>query len=108
MSLPVKYNFLRGLTIFLGAVSIPLSTFIGFCFGVGRFSIGLVFLSFQTFLALADGYIWFWVIEHMDAKVKAEVVARSRQEKEPLSSRLPLNPVAVLHTVRQENGSSAD
>ena len=82
MSLPVKYNILRGTTIFLGAVSIPLSTFIGFCFGEGRVSTGLVFLLFQTFIALTDGYIWFWVLEHMDAKVKSEGT-NAYEEREP-------------------------
>ena len=72
MSLPVKYNILRGATIFLGAISIPMGTFIGFCFGEGRVFTGLVFLSLQTFIALTDGYIWFWVLEHMDAKNTAE------------------------------------
>ena len=82
MSLPVKYNILRGTTIFLGAISIPLSTFIGFCFGEGRVSTGLVFLLFQTCIALTDGYIWFWVLEHMDAKVKSQG-AHADEEKEP-------------------------
>ncbi len=72
MSLRSKYTLLRSTTITLGALSIPLSTFIGFCFGEGRYSLGLVFLGLQTCLSLLDGFIWFWVLEHMDAKIKEE------------------------------------
>ena len=72
MSLRSKYLLLRATTIALGALSIPLSTFVGFCFGEGRYSVGMVFLGLQTFLSLLDGFIWFWVLEHMDAKIKEE------------------------------------
>jgi hypothetical protein len=72
MSLRSKYMLLRATTIALGALSIPLSTFVGFCFGEGRYSTGVVFLGLQTFLSLLDGFIWFWVLEHMDAKIKEE------------------------------------
>ncbi len=64
----VKYAMLKGLTVLLGALSIPWGTFIGFLFGEGRYSIAAVALCLQTAVALADGYIWFWVLENMKEK----------------------------------------
>jgi len=65
MNLRTKYAVLKATTIALGALSIPWSTFIGFCFGEGRYSTGVVALCLQTAVALIDGYIWFWVLENM-------------------------------------------
>ncbi len=90
MSLHSKYTLLRATTITLGAVSIPLSTFVGFCFGDGRYSMGMVFLGLQTLLSLLDGYIWFWVLEHMDYRIKEEerktVTEQAKLEPETLSA----------------------
>ena len=69
MNLQTKYKLLKATTIVIGALSIPWGTFIGFCFGDGRFSIGLVALCAQVTVSLADGYIWFWVLEHMKGKL---------------------------------------
>jgi hypothetical protein len=70
MSLRGKYALLKGITVALGALSIPWSTFVGFSFGVGHYSIAVVGLCIQTVVALVDGYIWFWVLEHMNADDK--------------------------------------
>ena len=69
MNLRNKYIILKAITIFIGALSIPWSTFVGFCFGEGRYSIGVVALCAQTVVSLADGYIWFWVLENMKSKM---------------------------------------
>jgi hypothetical protein len=37
----------------------------GFCFGDGRYFVGLVALCLQVAVSLADGFIWFWVLENM-------------------------------------------
>lgn len=78
MSLRTKYTVLKAITIVLGAMSIPLSTFVGFAFGEGRYFVGIIALSAQTALALADGYIWFWVLENM----------RNRMEKEARTTKI--------------------
>ena len=72
MNLRTKYRILKATTILIGALSIPWSTFIGFCFGEGRYSIGLVALCVQVAVSLADGYIWFWVLENMRSKISKE------------------------------------
>jgi hypothetical protein len=76
MNLRTKYKLLKATTIAIGALSIPWGTFIGFCFGEGRYSIGLVALCIQVAVSLTDGYIWFWVLENM----------KDKMEKEPVSS----------------------
>ncbi|GEM_PF-3530518 len=72
MSLRTKYAILKATTIVLGALSIPWSTYIGFCFGEGRYSTGVVALCLQTAVALIDGYIWFWVLENMRSRLEEE------------------------------------
>jgi hypothetical protein len=74
MNLRTKYKMLKGMTIVLGALSIPWGTFIGFCFGEGRYTIGLVALCAQVAISLADGYIWFWVMENMKEKIEKEML----------------------------------
>jgi len=69
MNLRTKYAMLKATTIVIGALSIPVSTFVGFCFGEGRYFTGLVVLCAQIVVALADGYIWFWVLENMKGKM---------------------------------------
>ena len=80
MNLRTKYRLLKSTTIAIGALSIPWGTFIGFCFGEGRYSIGLVVLCLQVAVSLADGYIWFWVLENM----------RDQMGKEPEKTRSEL------------------
>jgi hypothetical protein len=77
MNLRTKYKMLKALTIVIGALSIPWGTFIGFCFGEGRYSIGLVALCAQVAVSLADGYIWFWVMENMKEKIEKEATTLS-------------------------------
>lgn len=72
MNLRTKYRLLKSTTIAIGALSIPWGTFIGFCFGEGRYSIGVVALCLQVAVSLADGYIWFWVLENMRDKMAKE------------------------------------
>ena len=74
MNLQTKYKILKATTIVIGALSIPWGTFIGFCFGEGRYSTGLVALSLQVAVSLTDGYIWFWVLENMKTKIEKETV----------------------------------
>jgi hypothetical protein len=69
MNLRTKYRILKATTIVIGALSIPWGTFIGFCFGEGRYSIALVALCVQVAVSLTDGYIWFWVLENMRDKM---------------------------------------
>jgi hypothetical protein len=69
MNLQTKYRMLKATTIVIGALSIPWGTFIGFCFGEGRYSTGLVALCVQVVVSLTDGYIWFWVLENMRDKI---------------------------------------
>jgi hypothetical protein len=73
MNLRTKYKMLKATTIVVGALSIPWGTFIGFCFGEGRYTIGLVALCVQVAISLADGYVWFWVLENMKGKMEKEV-----------------------------------
>jgi hypothetical protein len=74
MNLRTKYKILKATTIVIGALSIPWGTFIGFCFGEGRYTIGLVALCAQVAISLADGYIWFWVLENMREKIEKEPI----------------------------------
>ncbi len=74
MNLRTKYKLLKATTIVIGALSIPWGTFIGYCFGEGRYFIGLVALCVQVAVSLADGYIWFWVLENMKDKMEKEPV----------------------------------
>jgi len=74
MRLQTKYIILKATTIFFGALSIPWSTFTGFCFGDGRYLTGLVSLGLQTGVALVDGYIWFWVLENMKNKIQGDSI----------------------------------
>ena len=72
MNLRAKYKMLKAMTIVLGALSIPWGTFIGYCFGEGRYFIGLVALCIQVAVSLVDGYVWFWVMENMKEKMEKE------------------------------------
>jgi hypothetical protein len=74
MNLRTKYKMLKATTIVIGALSIPWGTFIGYCFGDGRYTTGLVALCAQVVISLADGYIWFWVLENMRDKLQKEQV----------------------------------
>jgi hypothetical protein len=74
MNLRMKYKMLKATTILIGALSIPWGTFIGFCFGEGRYTIGLVALCIQVAVSLTDGYIWFWVLENMKDKLNEDMV----------------------------------
>lgn len=80
MNLRTKYRLLKSTTIAIGALSIPWGTFIGFCFGEGRYSIGLVALCLQVAVSLADGYIWFWVLENMRDKMAKEPEKTTSQQ----------------------------
>ena len=40
--------------------------------GEGRYFTGLVVLCAQIVVALADGYIWFWVLENMRNRMQGE------------------------------------
>jgi hypothetical protein len=48
MNLRNKYKMLKATTILIGALSIPWGTYIGFCFGEGRYTTGLVALCVQV------------------------------------------------------------
>jgi len=74
MNLRAKYRILKATTVALGALSIPWGTFIGFCFGDGRYYIGLAALCLQVVISLADGFIWFWVLENMKDRLLKEPV----------------------------------
>ena len=74
MNLQTKYKLLKATTIVIGALSIPWGTFIGFCFGEGRYFTGLVALCVQVVVSLTDGYIWFWVLENMRGKMEKDLV----------------------------------
>jgi len=79
MNLRTKYRMLKATTILIGALSIPWGTFIGFCFGDGRYFIGMVALSVQVLVSLADGYIWFWVLENMRDKMEKQPIKLSSE-----------------------------
>jgi hypothetical protein len=83
MNLKNKYIVLKAATIFCGALSIPWSTFTGFCFGDGRYFTGLVSLTAQTVVALIDGYIWFWVLENMKNKIQGETLTARKDVVKP-------------------------
>jgi len=72
MNLRAKYRILKATTVALGALSIPWGTFIGYCFGDGRYYTGLVALCLQVVISLADGFIWFWVLENMKDRLLKE------------------------------------
>jgi hypothetical protein len=73
MNLRAKYRLLKSITILVGALTIPWGTFIGYCFGEGRYSIGAVALCVQVVISLTDAYIWFWVMENMKDKMEKEL-----------------------------------
>ena len=79
MNLRTKYRILKATTILIGALSIPWGTFIGFCFGDGRYFIGVVALGVQVLVSLADGYIWFWVLENMKDKMEKQPIKLSSE-----------------------------
>ena len=70
MKLRTKYVILKSVTIAISALSIPWGTFIGFCFGDGRYVIGIIALCVLTTVSLLDGYIWFWVLESMRNRMR--------------------------------------
>jgi hypothetical protein len=70
MNLLTKYKILKATTVLVGALSIPWGTFIGFCFGEGRYTTGLVALCIQVAVSVTDGFIWFWVLENMKEKTE--------------------------------------
>ncbi len=72
MNLQTKYKLLKATTIAIGALSIPWGTYIGFCFGEGRYSTGLVALCIQVAVSITDGYVWFWVLENMKDKIEKD------------------------------------
>jgi hypothetical protein len=74
MNLRTKYKILKATTIAIGALSIPWGTFIGYCFGEGRYFTALVALCVQVVVSLADGYIWFWVLENMKDRVEKDTL----------------------------------
>ena len=74
MNLQTKYKVLKATTIAVGALSIPCGTYIGFCFGEGRYSTGVVALCIQVLVSLTDGYIWFWVLENMKERVDKDLL----------------------------------
>lgn len=79
MNLQTKYKILKATTILIGALSIPWGTFIGFCFGEGRYTTALVALCVQVAVSVTDGFIWFWVLENMKEKMEKET-QKSRNE----------------------------
>lgn len=70
MKLRIKYVILKSFTIAISALSIPWGTFLGFCFGDGRYVIGIIALCVQTVVSLLDGYMWFWVPENMRNRMR--------------------------------------
>ncbi len=80
MTLQTKYKILKATTIAIGALSIPWGTFIGYCFGEGRYSVGLVALCVQVLVSLTDGYIWFWVLENMKERVEKDLTSSPPQK----------------------------
>ena len=82
MNLQTKYKLLKATTIVIGALNIPWGTFIGFSFGAGHITTGLVGLCLQVVVSLTDGFIWFWVLENMKTKIDKEP-AKPTQPKLP-------------------------
>jgi len=80
MSLRTKYSLLKATTIVISALSIPWGTFIGYCFGEGRYTEGIIALSLQTAVSLVDGYIWFWVLENMRNRLESEKPQEEEQD----------------------------
>ncbi len=74
MDLRNKYKLLKATTIVIGALTISWGTFIGICFGEGRYSTALVALCLQVVVSVTDGFIWFWVLENMKEKKAPEPV----------------------------------
>ena len=79
MNLRTKYRMLKAITVVIGALSIPWGTYIGYCFGERQYFTGLVALCAQVVVSLADGYIWFWVLENMRDKINGD--AQKTSEK---------------------------
>ena len=91
MKLQKKYMLLKATTIALGALSIPWGTFTGFCFGEGRYFTALVSLCSQTMVSLADGYIWFWVLENMRTRLEKEAKIESGEASTGHGIQCPLH-----------------
>jgi hypothetical protein len=120
MKLQTKYVFLKATTIFFGALSIPWSTFTGFCFGDGRYYTGLISLAAQTAVALVDGYIWFWVLENMKTRIQGEgdrvgIPSSNRRVSSPSLPQngqaltgLPSANPAAIHVTTQLDGLKKD
>ena len=90
MGLQKRYTILKATTIILGALTIPWSTFTGFCFGEGRYYVGLASLCAQTLVALVDGYIWVWVLENMRGRIQEETGKESGRDVIERSMEYPL------------------
>lgn len=58
-----RYKLLKSLTIFLGAVSIPLGTYAGFCFGTGDSLKAWGLTALLTTLVSIDNFIYWYLIE---------------------------------------------
>ncbi len=59
------YEFFKAATILLGALSIPLSTWCGFCWAQSRYRRALVLLCCQVGLSTLDLLAWYRSMELM-------------------------------------------
>jgi hypothetical protein len=63
-----RYEALKILTVLLGAVTIPLGTYAGICFGQERWLRGGVLVCGEVSLYIIDTFIYFRVMEQMNGK----------------------------------------
>ena len=77
-----KYLLFKMTSIFLGTLSVPLCTFIGYKMGAGAGFLTLVvwgYMSFSMLLYVIDSAIWWWLIENVDA-IRQKVRKRKKKK----------------------------
>ena len=56
-------RLLKIITIILGGVYLPLSLYIGYCFGAGEYQAGYIAIGIYTLLIIIDGCIFWRLID---------------------------------------------
>ena len=60
-----KYRIVKFVCIALGALTIPLSTYIGFLLGAGNYSLAVFLCCLEIVVVFVDTTMWAWCLERM-------------------------------------------
>ena len=61
----LKYHIMKFTSIGLGALIIPLSTYVGYLLGVANYPLALTLLFLEVILTFVDTLMWAWCLETM-------------------------------------------